>query len=135
MNREIKFRGKRIDSKEWVYGVPVKSNYGISIVSTIYHVDCAEYNVDEFSVIPETIGQFTGLLDKNGKEIYEGDLLDCDPSPQLPENPIKVGWSNKYASFVLNKSGWAYSHYFGEALNPEDCEIIGNIHDNPELIK
>ena len=130
MNREIKFRGKRKEGSEWLYGLPYKVNNDYYI-----QVEGGLNSPDYYRVDSNTIGQFTGLLDKNGKEIYEGDLLDCDPSPQLPENPIKVGWSNKYASFVLNKSGWAYSHYFGEALNPEDCEIIGNIHDNPELIK
>lgn len=130
MNREIKFRGKRKEGNEWFYGLLYKSNEDYYI-----QVEGCLNSPDYYMVRTETVGQFTGLLDKNGKEIYEGDLLDCDPSPQLPENPIKVGWSNKYASFVLNKSGWAYSHYFGEALNPEDCEIIGNIHDNPELIK
>ena len=46
-----------------------------------------------------------------------------------------IGWSKKFASFVIDKQGWAYSHYFGEAVNPEKVEVIGNKHENPELIK
>jgi len=73
--------------------------------------------------------QFTGLKDKNDKEIYEGDILGT-----VTDKPMVVGWSKKYASFVLNRNGWAFSHYFGESCNPEECEIIGNIYENSELI-
>lgn len=74
--------------------------------------------------------QFTGLIDKNGKEIYEGDILIIETG-----KPMVVGWSDKFVSFVLNREGWAFSHWFGESCNPEDCEVIGNIYDNPELLK
>ena len=73
--------------------------------------------------------QFTGLTDKNGKEIYEGDILRTET-----DKPMVVGWSNKFASYVLNRSGWAFSHWFGEACDPENCEVIGNKHENPELL-
>ena len=75
--------------------------------------------------------QFTGLHDKNGKEIYEGDIIQWGGQNE----PMVVAWSDKYASFGIHRSGWMYMHFFGEAVDNTDCEVIGNIYQNPELIK
>lgn len=77
-----------------------------------------------------TVMQFTGMKDQNGKVIYEGDILQT-----CTDKALVVSWSNKYASFVLNRNGWAFSHWFGESCEADDCIIIGNIHENPELLK
>ena len=69
MNREIKFRGKRIDNGEWVYGYLADEDY----INDINSIDLSSIEVDR-----DTIGQFTGLFDKNGKEIYEGDILGAN---------------------------------------------------------
>ncbi len=74
--------------------------------------------------------QFTGHLDKNGKEIYEGDII----STRIAGEKLLVSWNKTYASFCLDRKGWLYSHWFGESCNPEDCEVIGNVYENPELI-
>jgi len=74
--------------------------------------------------------QFTGLRDKNGNEIYEGDILKT-----ATFKPMAVHWISKFASFCINSNGWSFSHYFGEGCDPEDCEIIGNIWENPELLE
>lgn len=132
MNREIKFRAKRVDNGgEWVYGVPVQSNYGLSIVSSIYHVDCAEYNVNEHTVIPETIGQYTGLKDKNGKEIYEGDILTWSGEFGDSGPMVWIEWELEDAKFYVTSNNG-----YGGALSEfiYDCEVVGNIFENPELL-
>ena len=73
--------------------------------------------------------QYTGLKDQKGEEIYNGDILKSKTG-----DIMKVDWDDMFASFVLDKQGWAFRHYFGEAVNPESVEIIGNIYENPELI-
>lgn len=74
--------------------------------------------------------QFTGLYDKNGKEIYEGDFIVSKHG-----DIMLVVWREDLASFALRKDGWMFDHYFGEAVNPKDCEVIGNVFSNPELVK
>jgi len=69
---------------------------------------------------PCYIMQFTGLKDKNGKEIYEGDRLN---------DGITIIWRDDLASFALRKDDWMYDHYFGEAVDPGKCEVIGNIYE------
>lgn len=97
--------------------------------------DC-EYEKDsEGSVIvcnkfdAYTLLQFTGLKDKNNKEIYEGDIIKT-----ITDKPMVISWSDKFASFVINKDGWMFSHWFGESCNSEDCEVIGNIYENKDLL-
>jgi hypothetical protein len=65
----------------------------------------------------------------NGKEIYEGDILNSKEG-----SPLLVSWNKRFASFCLDKKGWLHSHWFGESTDPEDCEVIGNIYETPELI-
>ena len=117
-NREIKFRAW--DGK-------------------VMHVDLYEvewltdgsYNINEDVRIAQNgLMQYTGLKDKNGREIYEGDKL-AHPSMQ---NPMVVVWHERTAGFGLNAAGWAYTHFFYEAVDPVECEVVGNIHEIPELI-
>lgn len=79
-------------------------------------------------VMPETVCQCTGLKDKNGKLIFENDIVRCG-------DMTVVVWNEHFASWCLIKKGWMYHHFFGEVQNPEDCEVIGNKIDNPELLE
>lgn len=127
MNRTIKFRGKRIDNGQWVYGDLVQCDHDILILPI-------NTGWTHHKVIPETVGQFTGLLDKNGREIYEGDVL-LFRSNKTP-NKCEVGWNNAFTSFCVRLS---YEERFGikplgEWLFVEPMEVISNIHDHPELL-
>ena len=126
--REILFRGKRQDNGEWVYGVPTKDDFNATfIVQGIF--ECDEYRcsgADCFGVDEITIGQYTGLT-ANGKKIFEGDIVN------FPNDKIEmVVCFDDYSRFMLKTANEAY--YLLAHLN-DYCEVIGNIHDNPELLK
>lgn len=137
--REIKFRGKRESNGEWVYGDLRQENSGRKVIMTNLSTwgdnpDDVEPYGEYITVDPNTVGQFTGLLDKNGREIYEGDilLLGSNKTPYKYE----VGWNNVISSFCIRL---LYEKRFGvkplgEWLFTEPMNVIGNIHDNPELL-
>lgn len=118
--RKIKFRAKRSDDGKWVFG-DLTHEYRITRDKDIPCIRVARYNIDESS-----IGQFTGLLDKNGKEIYEGDIYRYDNPDSINEVSYCAGGG--FAGFDLTPA----IHSENRLL---DVEVIGNIHDNPELLK
>lgn len=125
MNREILFRGKRIENGEWVYGSLVLWYDGsISIETGVY--DAPMYAVD-----PATIGQYTGLTDKNGKRIFEGDLITI-PGSKRQGLPAPVTWSNFDARFEICRRGFNPICLDGDE---GIYEVIGNIHDNYEFLE
>ena len=114
--REILFRGKRKDNQMTVKGYYI-CLHGSEELHIIVGHDGQYHHVS-----PETVSQFTGLTDKNGKKIFEGDIVKWDA----------VEWGTEYCEPVV----WDYS-FFGVRQNDwkEFCEVIGNIHDNPELLE
>ena len=123
--REILFRGKRVDNNEWVYGFLSKSRGNNHFLSLC--IDHEENGVMLSSIVePETIGQYTGLTDRNGKRIFEGDIL--------VENGYRflVVFDQKWAKFKLRHDNKAIQ--YPEWNRGVEMEIIGNIHDNPEYL-
>ena len=128
--RTIKFRGKTHGNGKWYYGSLVYSN---EINAAIYFQIGRGLvkRMDWVYVIPETIGQFTGLLDKYGNKIYEGDILRLGNSPS---GVCEVKWNESIAAFCIR---FCFECEIGSRPLGGGVEfaIIGNIHDNPELLK
>ena len=157
--REILFRGKT-EKGEWVYGYYYESPAQFHKGKEYYIFD--DKTISKYSVLPETVGQYTGLTDKNGNRIFEGDIIVIDHTiktynwEEIPETfkprrshslaydeekdhltykrNYAVEWKKKDARWVLRNGSdqhnltdiYSFSH---------NGIIIGNIHDNPELLK
>lgn len=132
--REILFRGKREDNGEWVYGYLVKLPSAIMIGDYtrpwfIYvPPKDPEDNGGYYRVIPDTVGQFTGLTDKNGTKIFEGDICWIDKE----DGRYEIIWDNQNAWFALV----SYELYFDfDSFCLNEIRVIGNIYDNPEFLE
>ena len=130
--REILFRGqtRRKGQKVWMDGTPVDSNwvegYGVCMGKGDFSVIYAGDHVAKFPVYTDTVGQYTGLTDKNGKKIFEGDIL------REESYLFVVVWVQAWAKFRLQNIGRCIQH--PEWNRGIQMEIVGNIHDNPELL-
>lgn len=124
--REILFRGKRTDNGEWVQGYPCR--YGWIGKEKDYIIPDYASALYTAEIDPETVGQYTGLTDVNGNKIFEGDIVWND----YEEERGIVQWDNDMAKFIITFSTFTVD--FG-SIYGDELEIIGNIHDNPELLK
>lgn len=134
MNREILFKAKHKDWRElpkeewWVEGYYLRISPD-DVVFVLFNASRGT-KWGWIEIDPKTLCQYTGLTDKNGKRIWENDIVRCGDGTVL-----RVSWHTFKASWVLSKKGWMYNHFFGEGVEPEDVEVIGNIFDTPELLK
>lgn len=144
--REILFRGKRIDNGEWVEGDLISNliydgREKEKRIGYIYFETGEEiHGTEVYNVIPETVGQYIGLTDKNGKRIFEGDIFKTNSNDifvmgfgaYLPKDYCRYLYSD-YECWGL----FAYDHrkQYQLSNNHNLFEVIGNIHDNPELLR
>lgn len=126
MNRHILFRAKRVDNDEWAYGDLLHLPNGDVVILS---------DKGYTKVKPETVGQYTGLTDKNGKKIFEGDIVKGDLGLGYGDN------ENHIAYIEYQEDGMSFclveilEEDFGKCAEiSDDLEVIGNIYDNPELL-
>lgn len=135
---EIKFRGKRLENKKWLYG----DLYHANDLTCICDWSIRPYTVENFAVDPATVGQYTGLKDKNGKKIWEGDIFKDDRGVvrsvfrvpgglAIEDNPVSFGYDHRSPAYPYTPIAdpqvvsWL----------AQCCEVIGNIHDDPKLLE
>lgn len=131
--RQIKFRGKRLDNGEWVYGSLIQNvtDKSVNVAFIVPYLPCSSEphdmcTAEMFRVNPPTTGQFTDLTDSNGKEIYEGDIVKNEYEDVGSITMFRGEW----------RVDWGADDIFSiyDELKDE-LVVIGNIHDNPELLK
>ena len=152
--RSIKFRGKRIDNGEWVYGMPYsfkpfwdKPPYGkpyILMFNPEWDLE-AQFNYLKdpvafshladsiWKIIPESVGQYIGQKDEKSKEVYKGDIIRYTIPEDIPKDERKIRkviWDEDMCAFQARTLDGKFQCFF----HSEQFEIVGNITDNPELL-
>ena len=142
--REILFRGKRTDNGEWIEGYLNQHRGRVIFDCCCNAINANDYYINDwtekldtdlygcvYKVIPETVGQYTGLTDKKGKKIFEGDIVERVSDGER----AVISWLKYSACFGLSFDGWCCGFDNYDDNLPSDFEVIGNIHDKPELLE
>lgn len=129
MKREVKFRGKRIDTGQWIYGDLVQWKR-LGLCAILPQEGDELHSPRDFQVVPETVGQFTGLQDKNGVDIYEGDIL------KIHHEYYDIRFAETAFCLFGRFGMWGSVARMIAVCKDIEAEIhvVGNIHDNPELL-
>lgn len=142
MNNRYAFKGKRKDNGQWIYGDLIIDQYGEYYI----HPNANAFSVNEYNlakciqmieVIPETVGQCTGLKDKDGKLIFKGDILQFK-NDDGDNSLYVVYWSESQLAWQVQEiTCYVKRGYYGvdELCEFRDYPVVGNIHDNPELLE
>ena len=126
--RGILFRGKRSDNGEWVEGGICEAE-NRTVIATINFFAGSQYEppayyAEDIDAIPSTVGQYTGLTDKNGVKIFEGDII------KHKENLFEIRYSTNQARYLALLPNGVFN-----PVAMQNCEVIGNVYDDPELLK
>lgn len=148
MNREILFRGKRIDNGEWAYGYYLPWHAVTDLQDNEPYAQIFEEHKIKGKYVAKgwvrvkfnTVGQYTGLTDKNGNKIFEGDIIRFDDELYTVQRECDTAGGNwAETGFILKHIGGSDYVYFTDTIDDWECEcqvfVIGNIHDNPELLE
>ena len=139
--REILFRAKQKDNGEWIEGYyACESNHACFKGELKHHhyiwkdvfMDWNLGGLEQYEIFPETVRQYTGLTDKDGNKIFEGDICQTKGFPLIDELPFVVEWNPEECSFYWRDIKGTDEFNIGVSQN---TIVIGNIHDNPELLK
>lgn len=123
--REILFRGLDIRGV-WHEGM-------LAHVGNAWYISNSAGIATAFEVIPASIGQFTGIYDKNGKRIFEGDICQIKNISYIDDTPFAIEWNNEYSGWFWRDSASATDALIPDIANM--AKVIGNIHDHPELME
>lgn len=134
--REILFRGKWMRNDKWVEGFYArlhdgKGNISHRIYSGYAESDCGDFYPEWFEIDPSTVGQYTGLTDKNGKKIFEGDIVQFRTRSST-FNPLYVRWYEETAQFIVTETNCVRSYPMDRSW---EYEILGNFYDNIDILR
>lgn len=130
MDREILFRGKRKDNGKWAFGDLLRETDIFDKLITRIYESKAKGTFIKFEVDPTTVCQYTGLTDKNGRKIFEGDIVKV---VEDIEEIYVVEFDEDIARYIFTQNGSTMTDFAD--IYGNDCEVIGNIYDNPELVE